>query len=356
MRKPLFYLLPVVYCLLGFASYAQDSSQVKMPEDTSAFYIMEMNDGLVLKGRVIEKNEKEIKFRDHNLGIVSVKIRKISSFEKISADSYFLFYMKDGSYLHGRIIRQSENEVEIETKSIGKTTIPLERVKQMRQIEEKNIHRKGKYWYPNPNASRYFFGPSAIPMKKGDGYYQNADLLVNSANYGITKNFSIQGGGILPFAVFLMPKFGYKVNEVLHVGGGMVYARTLLKFRKENYKMGALFGLGTFGNNNNNLTFGLGYGFSNLNKETTYYSKPIMTFSGMVRISRRIALVSENIIMPIKFTYYNATGKTTDFNYKSSVSYGMRLMKEKITIDFGIISIPNDLFSAFVFIDLVIKF
>ena len=164
------------------------------------------------------------------------------------------------------------------------------------------------------------------------------------------------GGGIIPFGIFIMPKFGYKVSDALHLGGGMAYAHTLIKYRKQNYNLGAAFGLATFGNNNNNLSFGIGYGFSNVNTETTYYSKPIMTFSGTARISRRIALVSENIILPVKFVHYNASGKVTDFNYKTSFSFGARLMKERFSVDLGLLSIPNDVFSGFVFIDFVIRF
>lgn len=323
-----------------------------------------MNDGTLLKGRVIEAQVSTIKFRDNNLGVVIIQSRKISSLEKLSADSYFIFFMKDGSFFHGRVIKQNGSEAEIKTKTPSvfsdsvekKITIPLERVKEMRQIEEKDIHRKGKYWYPNMNASRYFFGPSAIPMVKGDGYYQNADLIINDVNYGITKNFSLQGGGIIPFAVFLMPKFGYKVKDNFHVGGGLLLGSTLLKFRKSNYKTGAMYGLATVGNNNNNLTFGMGYGFLNVDKETTFLPKPILTFDGTLRVSRRIALVTENIILPVKFSYYAAVGKVTEYNYKTSFSFGGRFMKEKFSVDFGLLTIPNDVFSGFVYMDFVIKF
>lgn len=356
MNKPFLILILIARCVFGEVSNAQDSSSVRIPSDTTLFCVIQLEDGMLLKGRVISQNNGVVNFRDNNLGVLTLQTKKISFITQAGKGMYFLVYMKDGSLYHGSIVAQNETMIELETKSLGKKTIPLERIKEMRKIDEKDIHRKGKYWYPNPDAMRYFFGPSAIPLKKGEGYYQNADLLVNTANYGVTKNFSVQAGGILPFAVFLMPKIGYKLNEVVHVGGGMVVAHTLLKYRKENYKMGAMFGLATLGSNNNNITFGFGYGFSNLNKETTYYSKPIMTFCGMARISRRIAFVSENIIMPIKFTYYNAAGKTTEFNYRSSISFGARLMKERTTVDFGIVSIPNDIFSAFVYIDFVIKF
>ena len=360
----IFFIPSIFFFTISFSSFGQDSSNIKIPNDTSAFYGIEMNDGTLLKGRILGEKNNLIKFLDNNLGEVTIQKRKISSLEKLSADSYFIFFMKDGSFLHGRIIRQNKNEVEIKIKNNSvfsdslekKIIVPFERVEEMRQIEEKDIHRRGKYWYPNMNASRYFWGPSAIPMKKGDGYYQNADLIINSANYGITKNFSLQGGTILPFAVFLMPKAGFKVHEKIHLGGGLILASTLLKYRKTNYKVGAMYGLATFGSNNNNLTFGMGYGFLNANNETNFIPKPILTFDGTMRISRRIALVTENVVVPIKYSYYMAAGKVTEYNYKTSYSFGGRLMKEKITVDFGLLSIPNDLISGFVYIDFAIRF
>jgi len=355
MKKLFLYLLSVACCLLPIVSHSQDSTKLKIPADTSAFCIIGMNDGLLLKGQIISQIAGEIKFRDNNLGVLALKMKNISFIEQTGSGMYFIFYMKDGSLLHGKISNQNANEIEIETKSIGNTKIPTERIKEMRKIEEKDMHRR-KYWYPNPNASRYFFGPSAIPLKKQEGYFQNADLLINSANYGITKNFSIQAGTIIPFAIFLMPKFGFKVKENLHMGAGMIYASTLIKFRKTNYKIGALYGLATMGNNNNNITFGAGYGFSEANNTTIFFQKPIMTFDGMARVSRTIALVTENVIYPVKYCYYNAEGKVCEYNYKSSPSFGCRIMKERTTIDFGFLSVPNDIIKAFVYLDFVIKF
>lgn len=352
MKKILLFLSFSHFFLLV---YSQDSTKVKISGDTSIFCIIGMNDGLLLKGRIIERQEAEIKFRDNNLGLLFLKIKNISFIEQAGNGMYFLVYMKDGSLLHGKISRQNETEIEIETKSIGSKKIPLERIKEMRHIEEKDMHRR-KYWYPNPNASRYFFGPSAIPLRKQEGYFQNADLLINSANYGITKNFSVHAGALIPFAIFLMPKVGFRVKENFHLGGGMVFASTLIKYRATNYKIGALYGLATLGNNNSNITVGAGYGFSDMNKTTTYFQKPVLTFAGMARVSRTVSLVTENVIFPVKYCYYNAEGLVCEYNYKVSPSLGCRIMKERTTVDFGLLSIPNDIIKAFVYIDFVIKF
>ena len=315
-----------------------------------------MEDGTILKGRVIFHHADRIQFREMNLGLLNLETKKISYIEAAGNGMYFLFYMKDGSFLHGKIVSQNETDLEVETKSIGKQKIPLERIKEMRRINEKDIRRKGKYWYPNMNAARYFFSPSAIPQNENEGNYQVADVLVNSMNYGVTKNFSLGGGAILPFGVFIMPKYAHELTDILHVGGCGFYAQTLLKYKKRNYKGGGLLGLLTVGNGNNNLTFGLGTGFEGTNEDMYFLPKPAIQVSATLRISRRIAFVGENFFLPARKKYYTAEGKVYEFGYDKYFMYGFRLLKERASLDAGFLFATQDTFLAFPYIGLAIKF
>src|SRR5262245_12760455 len=49
-------------------------------------------------------------------------------------------------------------------------------------------------WKPNLHASHTFFGPSAINMEQGQGYYQNSYVLVHSAWFAPLNNVSVGGG------------------------------------------------------------------------------------------------------------------------------------------------------------------
>lgn len=354
MRK--FSTFLFLFFLFNSLAFSQDSSRIQIPSDTSAYCIVQLEDGMILKGRVISNSVSEIKFRENNLGLITLPLKKISFLTKGGSDMYFLFYMKDGALLHGKIISQTETQVEIETNSIGKQTIPLERIKEIRKINRRDIRKKGKYWYPNMNASRYFFSPSAIPLEKGTGYYQSADLLVHNFNMGLAKNFSFNAGAALPFGVFFMPKYGRRVAETLFIGAGAFYGQTLLKYRKTNYKLGAMYVLSTFGNANNHLTFGIGQAFFSSTNEVDFFPKPVMMINGTLRFSRRFALVGENLILPVKSCGYEAVGKVCTYNYKNANIYGIRFMKEKVSADFGLLHYPQETFSAFPYLDFVIKF
>ena len=48
----------------------------------------------------------------------------------------------------------------------------------------------------NPQSSRYFFAPSGIQLRQGDGYFQS-NIALNSVSLGVTENITI--GGLLSF-------------------------------------------------------------------------------------------------------------------------------------------------------------
>jgi hypothetical protein len=232
----------------------------------------------------------------------------------------------DGSIFIGNILHQDSINLFIKTASIPKIEVPIARIKSIVEIAESNF-KDGNYWFPNPHSTRYFYGPSAIGLKKGEGYYQNTLLLLNSFNVGVTDNISIGGGLelISTFALrdplfFITPKISFKVTEHFHAGGGVLYARTPLGLSS----IGTTFATGTYGSLNHNVTGSLGWGFVS----GEFNNKPIVTLSGMTRVSKRVALVTENWLIPSD-------------DYYGIFSYGLRFIGEKIAVDLAFINNPD---------------
>jgi len=255
----------------------------------------------------------------------------------------FLLKLYDGSTVKGKIVSEDALEINLTTENIGTITIKKDQIKSLVPLDSLN-YKKGKYWFPNPNYSRYFISPG-IQLKKGDGYYQNIDISINTVSYGVTNFLSI-GGGLELFSTLsghpifiLMPKLGFKVGKSVWVGGGIIYLNApevLADFRG----LGIGYGSVTFGNENSNLSIGAGWGFVG----TVWSKKPILALSGMTRVSRRIGLITENWLIP---------------GY-SIFSYGLRFMGEKISIDLGLVN-SKDIINEFplglpVFLDFVLKF
>jgi hypothetical protein len=207
------------------------------------------------------------------------------------------------------------------------------------------ISKDGNDRTPNPHPSRYFFAPSAIPLKKGEKYYQNALFLVNSFQVGLNDHFSIGGGLVIPFALFITPKIGYQVSEKVHVGGGILFATSLI--RGLNFGVGTGYGSVTYGTKEHNLTLNAGLGAYNENTgfgrddyNWKFAKNPLFTFSGMTRISNRIMLITENWFFSTTTVNYDENGQFLNSNtgYKAILSGGARILMERSAFDVGFLT------------------
>ncbi|MFC2087069.1 hypothetical protein ACFLSA_02770 [Bacteroidota bacterium] len=331
-----------------FVSYHSLSAQnlENQPGDTLTFSLVKMRDGNLYIGKIIEQTESQLILRDNVLGKIAIPLAKIKELEEEDLQSNYLIILSNGNKLNGTIIAKRMNDFDFNT-SLGVITLKANQIHKMKKIEGMAIV-EGEYIFPNPNATRYFFAPSAIPLKKGEGYYQNAYVIANSANYGLEKNFSLGGGLLLPVAVYITPKLGFEVAKNFYAGGG-----ALLGLFPEATGAGILYGLVTYGSIENNITLGTGYGF--LSGEKT--DKPIVTVNGMVRAGRKIAFVTENWFVTIN--EHNDITDTEEYVYKGFFSYGARFMWDRFTIDAAFINGSEivDIFPIGIpYIDFVVKF
>lgn len=257
----------------------------------------------------------------------------------------YLVTLKDGSTMRGTIVSENPQEISLATENVGTVTIKKDQIKSMVLLDQSNL-KSGKYWFPNPNYSRYFIGPG-IQLKKGDGYYQNVDVLFNTVSYGITNYFSLGGGVELLSTlhgqpiIILMPKLGFEVTKSLWLGGGILYVNlSALSGVDISGGLGIGYGSATFGNENNNVSLGIGWGYVG----SRWSDKPVITLSGMARVSPRFGLVTENWFVP-------------DY---SVFTYGIRFIGEKMSVDIGLVN-SKDIAKTFAigvpaFIGFVFKF
>mgnify|MGYP000499697578 CR=1 FL=1 len=162
-------------------------------------------------------------------------------------------------------------------------------VDNIKRIEEYDYY--GKHSFSQEYDTRYFFGPIAIPIKKGHGYYQNRYATFNFANYAISDNFSIGGGFEFITTItigeplcFLTPKFGMKVSEKVHVGAGVF----VMGF-SEGYA-NLPYSVVTLGSSEASVTVGVGYAFH----EGERANDPLIMFATTHRISNRISILMDN--------------------------------------------------------------
>lgn len=256
----------------------------------------------------------------------------------------------DNNEYIGKIIAIEEDHI-ILVSNTTEIKIFKKNIVSIKEIDEKT-DKSGKFWFPNTHASRYLFSPSAIPLERGEGYYQNVYITVNSVHYGISDNISIGGGFELISTIlgvpiwYIAPKAGFQVAPDVHLGAGVLMGG-ILAVREEVEVPGVLFipfGLGTYGNREKNITIGFGWPLTTEGSP----DQPVLNLAGMYRVSRSVSLISENYILPgIQSGYM--------------VSYGIRFMREKISIDFALFNNHEMASTLWIpigipFIDLVFKF
>jgi hypothetical protein len=172
-------------------------------------------------------------------------------------------------------------------------------------------------------------------LRKGEGYFQNVWVLWNQASIGVTDYFSI-GAGLVPVFLFgssmtpvwIVPKFSIPVvKDQFNLGVGAIAGRMM----GEGGNFGILYGTGTLGNRNKNISFGMGYGFV----DGELAKKPMMNLSFMYRTGVKGYFVSEN---------YYFHGSIRDLVL---LSFGGRVITKTVGLDFGlIIPIQNNLNTA----------
>ena len=153
-------------------------------------------------------------------------------------------------------------------------------------------------FYPNPDAGRYFYGPTAILNQKGDRYFYTNFALAN-LSYAPSKYVTTSVGTVWFLNVFgvlnVNPslKVGLEVAPNLHVatGGTMIFA--------EGFAFALPFINATLGGTENNITLGMGLAGSRLGGSQGFIwaETPTFTMGFSRRISERYMIVSENYLI-----------------------------------------------------------
>lgn len=256
---------------------------------------------------------------------LSVFVLTFSATSQTTSDSTIVnIETLDGNEFIGQIIREDSVKIILKTEKLGDISISKTDIKRYKTVEILQI-KDGKYWFPNPQSTRYFWSPNGYGLKEGEGYYQNIWVLWNQFAYGLSDNFSI-GGGVIPIFLFSAPtpvfatvKFSIPiVDKKLNIAAGAI-AGTVVGEAETGF--GILYGLATLGSPDANVTFGMGYGFAG----GEMASSPAININGLLRVSKRGYIITENYIL-------SGGGETVVL-----VSFGGRSIIKKVALDYGLV-------------------
>jgi hypothetical protein len=248
--------------------------------------------------------------------------------------------LTDGSTIFGRIVVVNADTVSFQT-GAGTMQLSVKAIRDVRQISNDDL-REGEYWFPNPNSTRLFFAPTGQQLKQGEGYFSDYELFFPGVAIGVTDNISI-GGGISLFPgsasdqiYYVTPKIGFSPSDQVHLAAGVLFAGT---GGGRGGTGGIYYGVGTFGDGNGSVTVGGGYGFAG----GKIQSKPVGMLGAEYRIARRLAVVTENYLLPVS-------------ENNVLYSFGFRFLGEKLTTDLALANVSGSNAIGIPYVDFVFRF
>jgi hypothetical protein len=240
----------------------------------------------------------------------------------------------DGNEYFGNILSKDSVKVNVNTEKLGILSISQ---KDIVRISPASKGSGGQYWIENPQATRYFISGNAYGLKAGEAYYQNTWVLFNQVNMGVTNNFSL-GFGLMPTFLlgaegtpaWITPKLSLPIQKnKINISIGAFMGKIL---GADNNNFGFLNGLITYGSRDRNVSFGLGYGYS----DDGWAKHPLISLNALYRTGPKGYIITEN--------YFFDDGNTTEI----FLSIGGRRMIKRVGLDYGFFIPVNKYIDQFI--------
>lgn len=248
--------------------------------------------------------------------------------ELLNGDDYEGFLLEQGSE---SLLIIDENGVEVRLDMLKIKSIEFERAATVKES------------HYNLQASRYFFGPNALNMRRGEGYYQNNWVFLNQVSFGLSDRFTI-GVGTIPLFIFgygaptpiwITPKFSIPVvPDRINVAAGGLFGT--ITGGGINSTFGIGYGSFTLGDHDRNINLSVGYGMA----DGEWSSYPTISLSGMARLSKKFYVITENYFIFDTYLF----------------SFGGRSIWSEVSLDYGFITSPSEIEALIPWLGITVPF
>lgn len=243
--------------------------------------------------------------------------------------------LKDGSRLYGRVVRIDGEGIHFQT--VGGVSVVLAEADIIGLKHVRGRIVDGEFVPSSSVGTRLFFAPTARTLSRGEGYFGVYEVFLPFVQVGVTDRLSVGGGTPLLFGggderpFWFTPKLQITSSETVQTAVGVIHVAGL------DEPLGIAYGVATFGRSDSAVTVGVGYGYSDDGRA------PIIMAGGERRVSRRVALMTEN------WLWRGGHG---------FISAGVRFLGDRLSADVGLL-VPleegGDLF-AFPLVNFVWRF
>lgn len=302
---------------------AQDTTTVSNPH----YCIVTLTNGTKVSGTLQSQAEGQVVVNDPILGQLTLLQSNIELLQVVETGTVYTFTMSSGKQYMGKVIAQDETTITIDANALGEIKITNVNIAGFTSVAA--VAAAISY----DHGTRYLFAPSAIPLKKGEGYYHNIMILMNGFRYGVTDRVSVGAGIIMPIGFYADMKYGRQISKNVHVAAGGMLITTMMGI---GVGVGCGFGSITVGDRWTNATFTAGYGAVMSDGDWNATNRPILNFSGMLRITDGFSLVTENYFFPVRdyeYTNGNYSNPQISHHYRPQLSGGFRIGSGRHTFD-----------------------
>lgn len=201
----------------------------------------------------------------------------------------YLITLNDGSEIFGKILSETETEIIFLSNANIEMKIKRESISEIKEFGYSDD--KISFYREDRNDSRLFIGPTARSPKRGDISFSIYEIFFPFLTVGVTENFSLSGGfSLLPSVpiekqiFYISPKLTVVEEKSLAISFGTSF------FAFEANSFGFIYGVSTIGKKQIALTWGLAKGFSK--KE---FSEDVVMIVGFdLQVSNSVKIISEN--------------------------------------------------------------
>jgi hypothetical protein len=242
---------------------------------------------------------------------------------------------KNGEVLTGRLLGVSKDSVSFVDDHNREYKIAK---KDIRNIDYSEKRFKQFRWPGSPNTIRYLLSSTAYPLRKGEVVLGSTYILLTTVNVGLSNRVTLATGGDLfgGSTYFINSKINIIRKPKYMFSTQVNYYRLPSDFLETSSgddvrNMGMLTAAGTWGNENNHITAGVGYMYT----REFGTLPPVVTVSGTLRVLKRFGLVTEN--------WFFFVNERIDFPVL--ISLGVRYIGNRSTLDLAYYSSDKSLFA-----------
>jgi hypothetical protein len=291
--------------------------------------------------------------------------------------------LDDGSVLLGELLDPVPGAIRVATASFGVVEVPVQRVVRMERLNsataappapaprsDARMGRRGTRrsapdslrWFRDRHASRYTLSPSALPVRRGEHFYRNTYLAVQSVHVAPIDHLEVFGGLEVSSLITLSPnapgvvvgaRTGWSITPHLHLGAAGLYSNTpyeipapFNRFDDDKPRQGLFAGQGLF-------TLGLERFHGTFSAGLRYHEwdgwelSPTYSLALAGRLIPKLWIVTDNWLVHV------------DGRYRTWWTAGLRFVSRRVAVDLSVVNneeLREEVFFGFPFVSVCINF